>query len=189
MLISRKNLAHSIKICGNLLQIFFLKKNWLHFYHDSIFQFCHPYLTPNPCQYWASINAIPHHCWSETDSCHFSSFQTCVQSDFTLVKFGPSAKIRFCTGIEMTFSLSLKYCSSSPATVTVEGVSFAPSKYANFKGESEQNILHERFAFTIAQFWFILGVRYRQKLSHILAAAWKIFSFSFLCSFWSENKT
>ena len=33
-------------------------------------------------------------------------------------------------------------------------------KETNFKRESEQNILHRRLAFTIAQYWFTLGVRY-----------------------------
>ena len=61
---------------------------------------------------------------------------------FTMVRFEPSAKIQFCTGI-------------APAI----------PRFLDVSSPSFQAKIHGGLAFTIAQFWFNLGVRYGKKTS------------------------
>ena len=52
--------------------------------------------------------------------------QTCVHTDFTIVRLGPTVKVNFFKGIESTISISLDVFSPFCATMTVERLSFAP---------------------------------------------------------------
>ena len=90
----------------------------------------------------------------------FLTCQTCVQSDFTMVRLGQSVKIKLSTGIEPTISSSVLVGHLSCATLTLFAAAKIRLKEANFKRESEQNIKHGRLAFIIAQHWFTLWVRY-----------------------------
>ena len=60
----------------------------------------------------------------------FLTCNTCVQSDFTMVRLGPSVKIKFSTGIDRTRSCSVDNCSPFCATRTVGISAFAPLIYA-----------------------------------------------------------
>ena len=123
-----------------------------------------PYITPSAFQYWASINAIPHHYWITDWSCHFFDL-----SDLRSVWFYHSQTWAKCknevTYGDRTHDLPL----SSPLYSLLRhrdcwkfvfGAVKIRLKEANFKRESEQIILHGRLAFTIAQYWFTFGVRY-----------------------------
>ena len=89
------------------------------------------YLTPSAFQHWASINAIPCHYWIiDWFMSLFFTFQTCVQSDFTMVRLGPRIKRKFLTVIDPTVSCTLEVCPPFCATTTVQTYSFAPLIYA-----------------------------------------------------------
>ena len=65
--------------------------------------------------------------------------QNCVQSDFTIVRLRPSAKIKFCTAIDSTIYRSVDFCSTYCATKIVESWSFAPLIYARKRQNSSEN--------------------------------------------------
>ena len=79
-----------------------------------------------------------------------------------LASLNPSAKIKFRTGFQPTISsthvcLPFLLCYRDCWNFVFCAVQIR-LKEANFKRESEQIILHGRLAFTIAQYWFTLGV-------------------------------
>ena len=99
----------------------------------------------------------------------FLTRQTCIQSDFTMVRLEPGVKLKFSTGIEPTISRSVDVCPLFyQCHPDCRNFHFCAVnirlKEANFKRESEQNILHWRLAFNIAQYRFILGVLYGHEL-------------------------
>ena len=56
----------------------------------------------------------------------FLTCRTCVKSDFTIIRLGPSAKIKLCMGIAPATSRTLEVCSTFCATMTVAKLCFAP---------------------------------------------------------------
>ena len=60
----------------------------------------------------------------------FSSCQTCVQSDFKMVRLGPSVKMKISTGSEPAISRSADVCPPNCAIRTFKSFYFAPLIYA-----------------------------------------------------------
>ena len=71
--------------------------------------------------------------------------QTCIQSDFTMVRLGPSINIKFRTGSETTISRSIALCPRFCATPIGENSTFAPLIHAwkkRISGEKASKIYY-----------------------------------------------